>query len=92
MRNKMILSIASDLVCCDANMIQIMASSLTNAFAIFGRCPTCMKNFQKSICAMNCSPHQSKFLVAHEKIVIADEDNGKCSKKSRFNFNFNQEI
>lgn len=77
MSNTMILSIAMDLVCCDADMIQVMANSLTTAFAIFGRCPTCMGNFQKSICAMNCSPHQSKFLIANEKIIIADEDNGE---------------
>lgn len=54
-----------------------MASKLVQASNIFLRCPTCMQNFQKSICAMNCSPRQSEFLDAEVKTVYPDDDEGE---------------
>lgn len=44
-----------------------MRDSLAQASSIFGRCESCMKNLVKSICGMNCSPKQSKFLLPEIK-------------------------
>ncbi|XP_055296529.1 NPC intracellular cholesterol transporter 1 homolog 1b [Sitodiplosis mosellana] len=55
----------SDLLCCDSEMIQIMESNFVTFSGIFGRCETCMKNFQISICSMNCSPKQSQYLTPY---------------------------
>lgn len=76
--------LASDLLCCDSEMIQIMEANFVMASGLFGRCETCMKNFQKSICAFNCSPKQSKFLTPHTTSVKQGEDNepGKMSSQS----------
>lgn len=43
-------------------MIIEMEKNIVMARNLFGRCETCMKNFQKSICAMTCSPDQSIYL------------------------------
>ena len=32
---------------------------------VFGRCQTCSKNMELSVCAFTCAPDQSRFLVAH---------------------------
>lgn len=40
-----------------------MARSMNMAAGAYGRCDTCLKNLYKSICALNCSPKQSEFLV-----------------------------
>lgn len=45
-------------------MIKVMAVSINMAAGIYGRCDTCLRNLYKSICALNCSPKQSEFLVA----------------------------
>lgn len=58
---------ADDKVCCDDEMISIMSESVQIASIFFGRCSTCMKNFRKSVCAMNCSPEQSRFLTPEIK-------------------------
>lgn len=68
---------ASDLVCCDDANVRVMANSLEAASSIFERCQTCMSNFRKSICAMNCSPKQSSFLKPYHGKIIAEDDDGK---------------
>lgn len=58
-------------------MIEIMDNSINLAAGVFGRCETCVKNLQKSICALNCSPRQNDFLVAtNETIEIEGDRNG----------------
>lgn len=64
-------------MCCDQQMVEIMETSLAMAEGIFGRCPTCFKNFQKSICSFNCSPKQSEFLKGNLTTI---KDDGKTSK------------
>lgn len=65
---------ATDLVCCDDTMIQIMEDSFILASGLFGRCETCMKNFQKSICSFTCSPEHSKFLTGFKDTVTNDDE------------------
>lgn len=68
---------AGDKLCCDDEMISIMKTNLQVAYNLFGRCSTCLKNFQKSVCAMNCSPEQSRFLKPYIKTKPNDgNDNG----------------
>ncbi|XP_063364895.1 NPC intracellular cholesterol transporter 1 homolog 1b-like [Cydia amplana] len=50
------------LTCCDSAQIAGMARSLLMADGVLGRCPTCMRNFQRQICEMNCSPDQARFV------------------------------
>ncbi|XP_031627932.1 NPC intracellular cholesterol transporter 1 homolog 1b [Contarinia nasturtii] len=52
----------SQLFCCNAEMVQIMENNFKLFSSMFGRCSSCLKNFQKSICALNCSPKHSQFL------------------------------
>lgn len=74
-------SLASDLLCCDSEMIRIMETNFVIASGLFGRCETCMKNFRKSICAMNCSPKQSQFLTPHTKPNPENETSNLTHKK-----------
>lgn len=67
--------LASELLCCDKDMVRIMAQSINMATGIFGRCETCLKNLYKSVCALNCSPKQSEFMVGHKDVV--EDDKGK---------------
>lgn len=71
------LPLATDLLCCDSEMIEIMETNLVMASSLFGRCETCMKNFQKSICSFNCSPKHNKFLTPHTKTIEIDDGTGK---------------
>ncbi|KAJ0176158.1 hypothetical protein K1T71_008332 [Dendrolimus kikuchii] len=48
--------------CCDQEQVRKMSDSLTLADSILGRCPTCVRNFARQICEMNCSPDQSNFV------------------------------
>lgn len=52
-------------MCCDPQMVQIMEDNFKMFMLVFGRCPTCVKNFQKSICALNCSPKHNRFLTPY---------------------------
>ncbi|XP_068629200.1 NPC intracellular cholesterol transporter 1 homolog 1b-like [Battus philenor] len=50
------------LTCCDDVQLRKMQESLMLAEGVLGRCPTCLRNFVKQICEMNCSPDQSRFV------------------------------
>lgn len=50
-----------DLVCCNPQSLQIMDDSISYAEAVYGRCPTCLKNIIRSICAFSCSPDASNY-------------------------------
>lgn len=50
-----------------------MEENLVKAGSLFGRCESCVKNLQKSICALTCSPIHSIFL---RKNVSKHEVNG----------------
>ncbi|XP_076272104.1 Niemann-Pick type C-1a isoform X2 [Rhynchophorus ferrugineus] len=58
-----------DAVCCDANQVNTMASSVVLAANFLKRCPSCMSNLVKQICEMTCSPHQSNFIEVTETDV-----------------------
>lgn len=60
-----IIILADDKLCCDSEMVQIMEDNFQMAGGLFGRCDTCMKNFRKSICALNCSPNQTQFMTPY---------------------------
>lgn len=64
--------LATDALCCDAQMIKIMESSINKAAGIYGRCDTCLKNLFKSICALNCSPKQNEFLFGKTGKRVAE--------------------
>lgn len=62
--NKSKLYIDSDsLLCCDSDQIIRMEDGFQQADGIFGRCQTCIKNMQKSICSFTCAPDQSRFMT-----------------------------
>ncbi|CAG4996534.1 unnamed protein product [Parnassius apollo] len=50
------------LTCCDGVQIRKMQESLMLADSVLGRCTTCLRNFVRQICEMNCSPEQSRFV------------------------------
>lgn len=57
-------------------MIQIMEKNLLMAAGLFGRCETCMKNFRKSICGLNCSPKHSQYMTPYIDEITIDNNTG----------------
>lgn len=51
---------------------------------IFGRCESCIKNMQRSICDMTCSKNQSTFMAAAE-ILIDDKTNNSYIEEIEVN-------
>lgn len=74
-----VLFLASEPLCCDANMIKMMEFGMNMAAGVYGRCDTCQKNLHKSICALNCSPKQSEFLVGKNGTKVDDGKNGEST-------------
>lgn len=66
--------ISPDATCCNTDMLTSMDTGLALPSSMLKRCPSCLKNFVKSICQMTCSPVQSKFLK-----VIKTEVNKKTN-------------
>lgn len=58
--------------CCDYGQLLGMAENMLLAEGILGRCPTCLKNFVRQICEMNCSPDQKRF-VAIDSLPLENE-------------------
>ena len=56
-----------DLVCCTPQSLKIMDDSIAYAEAVYGRCPTCLKNLVRSICAFSCSPKASDFIETYTR-------------------------
>lgn len=54
--------------------------------SVYENCPTCVKNFQKSICALNCSPKQSQHLTPY--IAEIETEIGASKLFARFFINF----
>ncbi|CAG9135892.1 unnamed protein product [Plutella xylostella] len=52
--------------CCEVDQFLSMAASMNMADGALGRCPTCLKNFVRQICEMNCSPEQSRFVKVQQ--------------------------
>ncbi|XP_026330657.1 NPC intracellular cholesterol transporter 1 homolog 1b-like isoform X2 [Hyposmocoma kahamanoa] len=48
--------------CCDYAQLRGMADNLLLAEGVLGRCPTCLRNFVRQICELNCSPDQARFV------------------------------
>lgn len=65
-------------------MVEIMDRNFQMVSGIFGRCDACTKNFQKSICAFNCSPKQSQFLTAYIEEVGEDDEKGNAPIETFF--------
>lgn len=64
-------------------MIGIMQISVNRARLVYGRCDTCIRNLYKSICALNCSPKQSDFLVGTNGTKENDDgDEGKWEEST----------
>lgn len=59
--------------CCTAAQIREMSESLLIAEGVLGRCPTCLRNFARQICEMNCSPDQSRYVFVEEAIASDGE-------------------
>lgn len=57
-----------DLVCCTEESLRIMDDSIDQAEAIFGRCPTCLNNLIRSICAFSCFNGASKFVKRYTEV------------------------
>ncbi|XP_073946137.1 NPC intracellular cholesterol transporter 1 homolog 1b-like [Choristoneura fumiferana] len=57
--------------CCDSVQLTGMAESILMAEGVLGRCPTCLRNFVRQICEMNCSPDQARF-VDVETVTTGD--------------------
>ncbi|XP_046615474.1 NPC intracellular cholesterol transporter 1 homolog 1b-like [Neodiprion virginianus] len=62
------------LVCCDAQQIIDMDSSMSMAEGVFGRCATCAKNMFRSICDFSCAPDQSRFMYNVEILNATVDD------------------
>lgn len=54
-----------------------MEAGFQQADGIFGRCQTCMKNMQKSMCSFTCGADQSRFMKP--EIKESWDGSGKCS-------------
>ncbi|XP_059062225.1 NPC intracellular cholesterol transporter 1 homolog 1b-like [Achroia grisella] len=50
------------MTCCDHKQLEKMADNLLMADGVLGRCPSCVRNFARQICEMNCSPDQDRFV------------------------------
>ncbi|XP_076547894.1 NPC intracellular cholesterol transporter 1 homolog 1b [Osmia lignaria lignaria] len=59
-------------LCCDQKNIETLVSQLDLAESVFGRCPTCLRNFYKLICDISCSPEQSRFLKVSKTEVNSE--------------------
>lgn len=59
-------------------MVANMEVGLKLADGIFARCDTCLRNFRKSVCELNCSPKHSQY-VSPAEIGEAEVD-GKTVK------------
>lgn len=54
--------VAGGMSCCNFEQVSNLQSSIKLAENILYRCPTCMDNFLKHICALTCATNQSTFL------------------------------
>ncbi|XP_061379170.1 NPC intracellular cholesterol transporter 1 isoform X2 [Danaus plexippus] len=72
---------AGDVSCCDADQLKNFNANIGIALNLLNRCPTCVNNFLKHICALTCSPKQSEFLnpvkiepynATHQRITEVD--------------------
>lgn len=68
------------LTCCDPIQVVKLSENLMLADGILGRCPTCLRNFARQICEMNCAPDQARFVnvsteVASDGTVYVNEIN-----------------
>ncbi|XP_032518509.2 NPC intracellular cholesterol transporter 1 homolog 1b-like [Danaus plexippus] len=68
------------LLCCDAEQIRSMTNSMLLAAGVLGRCPTCLGNFVRQICEMNCAPDQARFvnvttMVTPDNVLYVNEIN-----------------
>lgn len=59
------------LTCCDDEQMENFASSIEQAYALLGRCPSCMDNFARQYCDFTCHPQQSSFV----EILATNETN-----------------
>lgn len=66
-------SSTDDLVCCTPQSLKIMDDSIAYAEAVYGRCPTCLKNLVRSICAFSCNPDASRFVKVHTTTYINNQ-------------------
>lgn len=57
------LGAETNLVCCDKKMVETLETNLRMASGIFGRCQSCLKNMQLSICGLTCSPEHSRYMT-----------------------------
>nr|XP_040583729.1 NPC intracellular cholesterol transporter 1-like [Lepeophtheirus salmonis] len=53
-------------VCCSLSQLESMEAEFKLPSGIMARCPTCLHNFKKIFCAMNCHPEQSLFIKGKE--------------------------
>ncbi|XP_022252090.1 Niemann-Pick C1 protein-like isoform X2 [Limulus polyphemus] len=61
-------------VCCNKNQIENLILNMRTPETLgFGRCPSCMRNFQKNFCQSTCSPQQNMFL----KVISSVKDDEK---------------
>uniref|UniRef100_A0A336K5W7 CSON002459 protein n=1 Tax=Culicoides sonorensis TaxID=179676 RepID=A0A336K5W7_CULSO len=67
-------------VCCESPQLIQMDKSFKAADMYFGKCETCTRNMLKSICALICSPQQSRF-VSVAKIY---ENDTTCASSVNF--------
>ncbi|KAJ8956647.1 hypothetical protein NQ318_014001 [Aromia moschata] len=57
--------------CCDEQQLKTFDSNILMAANFLKRCPSCMQNLVTHLCAMACSPVQSKFLYVSKTAVNA---------------------
>lgn len=58
--------------CCDTAQAKALDSNIMLAANFLQRCPSCMHNFLKHVCALTCSPEQSNFLNVTDVKISAN--------------------
>lgn len=48
--------------CCDYRQLRGMADNMMLAEGVLGRCPSCLNNFLRQICELNCATDQDRFV------------------------------
>lgn len=56
--------------CCSSEQVQGVAQNFLLADSVLGRCPTCLRNFVRQICEMNCAPDQGRFVDAYAETTV----------------------
>ncbi|XP_019872017.2 NPC intracellular cholesterol transporter 1 isoform X2 [Aethina tumida] len=70
---KLCPELSPDALCCNADQLETMDSSIDLAANLLQRCPSCYSNLVRHLCQMTCSPRQSEFMEVKKTAVNKDK-------------------